>query len=392
MTERKIPYPSLDTPAVLVDMDKLEANIKEMSQLAAEAGVKLRPHVKVHECAAIAKMQIEAGACGVDVGSMGQAEAMAEGGIGDIVISHPGFYDDHKLETFKRLLNKPGLKIAVVVDMFEQIEGVSLTGQALGQKVPVLIKVDTNAPLGGFSRLGVLPGEPLLKLAKKLRQLPGIELKGIYAHEIGTQNTAEGVDEMAFETASLMAEMAKMLRGKGIRIEHVSVGASNTFRSTCRYIKEGKFSEITEIHPGNCIIGDLGYMKRRGNTRESCAVTVLATVISTAHPEKVAINAGYKTFGADYNIGAVKEPGYFWNGMPSFGSVQEHPDLWAGQMSAETGYVYYMTPKKKLSLGERLEIVPNNATLVINLHDLIYGVKNGTVEMVIPVTGRGRGI
>ena len=78
MTEQKVPYPSLDTPAVLVDIDKLEANIYEMSQLAAEASIKLRPYVKVHACASIARMQIEAGAYGVDVGSMGQAEAMAE--------------------------------------------------------------------------------------------------------------------------------------------------------------------------------------------------------------------------------------------------------------------------------------------------------------------------
>ena len=86
MTEQNILYPTLDTPAVLVDMNKLEANIARMSKFAAEAGLRLRPHVKVHECAEIAKMQLDAGACGVDVGSMGQAEAMAEAGIADILI------------------------------------------------------------------------------------------------------------------------------------------------------------------------------------------------------------------------------------------------------------------------------------------------------------------
>ena len=391
MMQNSIPFPSLDTPAVLVDMDKLEANIQEMSQLAAEAGVRLRPHVKIHECAEIAKMQIEAGACGVEVGSMGQAEAMAEEGLDDIIIAHPGFYGDQKLETLKKLLNKPALKVTVVVDMLEQAEGVSLAGQTVGRKVPVLLKIDTSRDAGGTQRHGILPGEPVLNLAKKLCQLTSIEFAGIYAHEMGAEPTAEGVDTVAFKTAEIMAETTKMLRGEGITVEHVSVGASPTFRATCRHIKEGKFPEITEIHPGNCVIGDIMYMKARGNTRETCAVTVLTTVMSTTHSDWVMIDAGYKTFGADSLIGHRETPGFFWKGKPSFGSIQGRPDLWLGALSAETGHVFYLESGTKLNLGERLEIVPNNATLVINIHDRIYGVRNGKVERVIKVTGRGRG-
>ena len=391
MTQKSIPFPSLDTPAVLVDMDKLEANIQEMSQLAADAGVRLRPHVKVHECAEIAKMQIEAGACGVEVGSIGQAEAMVEEGLDDIIIAHPGFYGDHKLEKLKRLLNKPALKVTVVVDMLEQAEGVSQAGQAVGQKVPVLLKIDTSRDAGGAQRHGILPGEPVLNLAKKLCQLTSIEFAGIYAHEMGAEPTAEGVDTVASKTAEIMAETAKMLRGEGITVEHVSVGASPTFRATCRHIKEGKFPEITEIHPGNCVIGDIMYMMAHGNTRETCAVTVLTTVMSTTHSDWVMIDTGYKTFGADSLIGRRETPGFFWKGKPSFGSIQGRPDLWLGALSAETGHVFYLEPEKKLTLGERLEIVPNNATLVINIHDRIYGVRNGVVERVIKVTGRGRG-
>jgi len=392
MAEETVPYSSLDTPAVLIDMNKLEGNIRKMSQLATEAGVRLVPHVKVHECAAIAKMQIQAAACGVDVGGRGQAEAMAKEGINDIIIAHPGFYGGPKLEALKELLNKPGLKLTVVVDMIEQAEGVSRAGQTVGRKVPVVIKVDTNTPAGGTRRHGVLPGEPVLNLAKLIRQLPGVEFTGIYAHEMEDENpTIESVEKAAYETASLMTETAKMLKGEGIPIEHVSMGASNTLPSTCRYIKEGKFPEITEVHPGNCVIGDIGYMKILANTRESCAVTVLTTVMSTTHSDFAMLDAGYKTFGADSNIDRREEPGFFWNGMPSYGSIQGRPDLWLGILHGESSSVFYKTPAKKLSLGERLEIVPNNATLVINLHDQIYGVRDGEVERVFPVTGRGRG-
>ena len=120
MKKQIIPYQYLDTPVCLLDLDKLDANIKLMQQTASEAGVKLRPHTKVHESAYIANLQIEAGAGGIEVGAIGQAEPMAEAGISDIFIVHP-FFGEHKLETLRRLLSRwPKFKFTVVVDMIEQ--------------------------------------------------------------------------------------------------------------------------------------------------------------------------------------------------------------------------------------------------------------------------------
>ena len=387
MTQSGIPFPSLDTPAVLVNLDQFEANMGEMTKAAAEAGVKLRPHIKVHQSTIMAKMQIEAGACGVEVGNVDQAAVMAEGGINDIVIAHP-FYGERKFEKVRELVkSKPELKLTINVDMVEQAEGLSEVGKAVGKKILVFIKVDT-----GIKRYGVLPGTPVLDLAKKLRQLPGIELKGIYGHESGAVPTDEGVARIALEVGSIMAETARQLRSEGFELETVCVGGSPTFRDTCRYIKEGILKEITEIHPGQCVIGDIMYMMGRGNTRETCALTVLTTVVSTSHANQVIIDAGYKTLGSDSLIGRRDTPGFFWNGMANFGPVQGRPDLWLGRLGAESAWLYYTDPAaKKLSLGERLEIVPNNATLVVNIHDEIYGVRNGVIEKVIPVNGRGKG-
>jgi len=379
MMERKTLYPFLNTPAVLIDLNRLEANIREMTQFATEAGVKLRPHIKVHGSVSIAKMQIEAGACGIEVGSVGQAEIAVEQGIYDIVVAQPDYYGGPKGEMLKKLLNQPQCKLILVFDMLEQAEIVSQLALTLDKKIPVLIKVD----LGGNPRFGVLPGEPLLKLAREFQQLPGIELKGIYGHEMGAKPTPEGRDEKALEAANIMAENARMLRKEGITADHVTVGSSPTFRSTCRLIKEGKFPEITEIHPGQCVIGDIMYMRAGGNTREACAATVLVTVTSTSRPDLAVINAGYKTFGADSLIAYRDAPGFFWNGRPSFGSVQGRPDLWLGRLSAETGCLYYMDQQKKISFGEQLEIVPNNATIAINIQSQIYGVRNGVVELIL---------
>jgi len=387
MGDQKLLYPFLNTPAVLVNLETLEANIKEMSRLAKEAGLKLRPHVKIHENASIAKKQIAAGACGVEVGVVEQAEAMAGQGINDIIIAHPGYYGGAKGEILKKLLGRAGLRLAVVVDMLEQAEIISQLAQAAGKRARVLIKID----LGRSSRFGVLPGKPVLDMAQKLRRLPGIALIGIYAHEMGAKPTPEGREAVALEGAEIMAENARMLRKGGIEIEHVSVGASATFPATCRFCQEGKFPEITEIHPGAFVISDIRYTRMGGNTREACAVTVLTTVMSTSHPDWAIIDAGYKTFGSDSLFEHRESPDFWWQGRLSYGSVQGRPDLWFGRLSAETAVIYYMTPGEKLKLGERLEIVPNNATLVINIHDQVYGVRNGAVEEVIPVTGRGRG-
>lgn len=382
-----VPYPSLDTPAVLIDMDKLEANIKEIAQAAAEASVKLRPHVKVHQCPEIAKMQMEAGACGVEVGTVDQAEVMAEAGINDIIVAHP-FYGERKFEKVKKLVTRPGLKLAIVVDMAEQAEELSKIGQAVGKKIPVHIKIDT-----GIKRYGVLPGAPVLNLAKQLGKLPGIELVGIYAHESSAQTvpTDEGVAKVALEVGSIMCEMARLLRGEGLNIEDVSTGASPTIFAICRWVKEGVLKEITEIHPGQRAIGDIAYSYSLGCTRDRCTLTLLTTVVSTSHPTYVVIDAGFKALGGESIIGRRDTPGFFWNGMPSFGPIQGRDDLWLGRVGAESGWVYYKEDARKLTLGERLEIVPNSASLILNIHDKAYGVRNGVIEREFSITGRGRG-
>jgi len=389
MKKYNFPFDFLDTPIVLIDMDNLEANIKEMSQLSSEVGVRLRPHTKAHECPFIAKLQINAGACGIEVGTVDRAECMIDAGIDDILIAHP-FYGKQKLGILKKYFKKPNLNLTLVVDMFEQAKFIDKFGQKINKKIPVLLKIDLSS---GDARFGVPFGAPALNLAKKItQQLSSIQLKGIYAHESGVEPTKEGVNKAAFESASLMSEMAQLLKKGGINIEHVSVGASPTFRATCHYLKENKFPEITEIHPGHCAIGDIWHTKNLGNKREACAATVLATVISTSNLDYFVIDAGYKTFGKDSLIAYKEEPGFYWRGKPSFGSIQGRTDLWLGSLSAETACIYYtdsnINSEKRLKLGERLEIVPNNSTLTINLQTQLYGVRNGILEKIISVKGR----
>ncbi len=385
MAKQNIPYPSLDTPAVLVDLDKLEANINEAQRLAVIAEVKVRPHSKCHECAEITKMQIKAGAIGVSSAKLEEAEHMAEEGIEDIMILHP-FYGDHKLEKLKRLVVRPKLKLSCVVDMIEHAEGVSRVGQAIGRKIPVLLKIDT-----GVKRFGVLPGEPALKRAKEIHQMPGIELVGIVAHEsTHGERTAEGVDRISREVPALMATTARLLRNNGIEIKDVALGSTPSLRNV-PILKD--FPEITEIHPGMYIFGDMMYVSNFAMTEDQCSLTVLTTVIGTytTSPPRAVIDGGGKTFTPEVLLHLRGEPGYFWEGRPRFGHVKGRPDLWFGRLPAENGLLYFTDPKKRVNLGERLEIIPNNASMVVSIHDEIYGVRSGVVEKVFKITGRGLG-
>lgn len=388
MSERHADLSTIETPAVIVYMDVLESNIAEMSRLAREAGVRLRPHTKIHECPEIARMQIAGGACGIEVGAIERALCMADAGIQDILIAHP-FYGEPKLAVLRRLLAKPGLKLTLMADMVEQAEGISRTGETLGRTIPVLLKINA-----GGNRFGVRPGEPALRTVERLLHLPGISFEGLYAHESGGKPTRESLEKVARETATLTVETARLLAKEGIPVRHVSVGASPTLRATCDLLKEGEFPEITEIHPGHCAIGDIWHVRALANPREACAAAVLCTVMSAVDPGYVIIDAGYKTFGADSLIQYRDLPGFFRQEQPSFGSVQDRPDLWLGKISAETAILQYMepavVPEKRLRIGDRLEIVPNSATLAISLQRRIYGVRNGIMERTFSVAGKDK--
>jgi len=274
-----------------------------------------------------------------------------------------------------------------MVDMPEQADGISRMGETLGRAFSVLLKINT-----GGDRFGVRPGEPALQMARRLSRLPGIAFQGIYAHESGGKPTPESMENLAIETATLATDTARLLAKEGIPVRHVSVGASPTLRATCDLLKGGRFPEITEIHPGHCVIGDIWHVRALANPREACAAAVLCAVMSAADPRYVVIDAGSKTFGADSLIQYRDLPGFFWQGKPSFGSVQGRPDLWLGKISAEVGVLQYMDPAidpgKRLRIGDRVEIVPNSATLAISMQERIYGIRRGMVERIFTVAGR----
>jgi D-serine deaminase-like pyridoxal phosphate-dependent protein len=376
-------YHTLDTPAILLDLDKLEANIEEMSQLTKKANLKLAPHSKCHKSPDICKMQIDAGATGITVSKLSEAEVLVEEGITSIEIVHP-IFGDHKFRRFKLLFENPEVKYTIVVDMIEQVEELARIGKAVNKKVPVLLKINT-----GLNRFGVLPGTPALELARKIINVQWIDLQGILAHEsCFGERTPEGVERLVFEHTAVVDKTASMLKKEGIPITTVAVGATPSAKIICRYKKY--FPEITEIHPGAYVLGDRTYANAFSMTEERCAATILTTVLNTTSPGRASIDAGAKTVGVDAMSQLSWQRDYLFEGKPSYGSIRTRPDLRIEALHEEIGILRFTDPSRGVKLGDRLEVVPNRISFTVALHNVMYGVRNGSVKKEFPIALQGK--
>jgi len=363
-------YPFLDTPALVLNLGKMEVNLKEMAHIARDAGVKLRPHTKTHKSPELAKVQLEFGASGITVAKLGEAEIMAEAGIRDICIAYP-ICGEIKLSRLKRLLEKA--RVSISLDSVEVAQGISWIGEEMGRQIPILLKINT-----GLNRCGVLPGEEALALAAQIAPLPGVDLMGILTHEghvLSKERSLEGVKRSAIRAGEEMVKTADLLRSRDFNIREVSVGST----PSGRYI--AYVPGITEIRPGTYIFNDLNEIACGVATEDTCAVTVLVTVVSIPADDRAIIDAGSKTLSSDRLAHNEKR---------GFGYIKGHPDITVDHMTEEHGILYLKNARKKLRIGERLELIPNHICPVTNLADSFYGIRDGILEREIRILARGK--
>ncbi|MBZ4654383.1 MAG: alanine racemase [Peptococcaceae bacterium] len=363
-------YLELETPALLVNKPIMEDNIRMMIDKAREAGVKLRPHTKTHRTPKAAKLQVEAGAHGITVAKVGEAEVMAGEGLQDIFIANE-IYGDGK---FLRLrdLNRQ-VRIAVGVDNREQVEALSRVFAGENKPLDVLIEIET-----GEERTGVLTGEDALSLARLVTESPGLRLRGIFSHEGHTYGASspEMCAELFRKSQEDTLTMAEILRQNGIPVEEVSIGATPS-------LMHGKILPgITEIRPGTYIYMDAAQGHALGDYSR-CALTILATVISKPTAERVVVDAGVKALTAFTRAqGICHTPGY--------GLVKGFNDLRLKKLYDEHGIILSAEANSKLQIGDKIEIIPNHACPTCNLYDKIYVIENEKVVDEWPILCRGK--
>lgn len=345
----------LPTPALLVDLDALEANLNRMAERVKQSGKKLRPHAKAHRCVEIAKRQIAAGACGISVATLAEAELMSGAGIGGLLLTSP-VADPIKMT---RIVETGAM---VVVDHVQQVEWYEVAAAKVQRTVDVLIDVDV-----GDHRTGAGSTGQTLEIARAIHRAGHLQLQGLQGYSVHGSHAGgfaerKRASELAFAQA---IQTQAALKREGFCAAILSGGSTGTWDIDLA------LAEVTELQAGSYIFMDLAY--RRVGLDFQHSLTVLATVISANHEGFVTVDAGLKAFSTDRGYGpeAANLPGagYRWGGD-------------------EFGYVDVAGASPRLRLGDRIEFIPPHCDPTVNLYDRIHACRGDLVEAIWPIMAR----
>lgn len=355
------PKSTLDTPALLIDLDVLEANIAHIAQTCRAHGVAWRPHFKGHKTLEIARKQLAAGAIGITCAKLGEAEILAAGGITDILIANQ-IVGAIKIGRLMHLLDMAD--VIVAVDSRENVAELAEAARQSGKNLRVVIEVNT-----GMNRAGVGPGQPVVMLADEIARHPSLRLAGVMGWEAHATAIPDPVaKEKAVAAAiGLLTASAEGCRQAGHDIRVVSCGGTGTFLYCV------KQPGVTEVQVGGAVMSDEHY-RGHFNIDLPVSLTLLATVTSRPTPTRVILDAGRKAMSIDAAV-------------PRALKVPEVRDL---RLSAEHTQLELEAPSDWPRVGDRVEFVLGYTDTSVHLHEEIIALRKDQVEAVWKVVGRGK--
>ena len=341
----------IETPAVLIDLEKVEANILRVQQYLDKHGIAGRPHIKTHKLPELAHMQLRAGAKGITCQKLGEVEVMTQAGIEDIFIPY-NILGAAKLERLMALARRH--TISVTADSEYTVRGLSIAAQSAAIELPVLIEFEA-----GSQRCGVQTPQEAATLARIIARAPGLRFDGLMTYPSGQQ-----IDGFVTETR-------RLLNTDGIAVEIVSNGG------TPKVWEAHTHKTATEHRAGTYVYGDRSMVRHGMMTLEQCAMRVLTTVVSRPTADRGILDGGGKTFSYDTM------------GMQGYGYFPDYPDAQLTKFSEEHGFVDFSACSVKPAIGDRVTVIPNHTCLVSNLHPHVYGMRGEQVEVLWPVLARG---
>jgi D-serine deaminase-like pyridoxal phosphate-dependent protein len=357
----------LDTPALLIDLDIMERNLRKLADYSAQHNLRVRPHTKTHKIPALARKQLDLGAAGLTVAKVGEAEVMLAAEPKDLLVAYP-IIGRKKLDRLMEVARRAA--VTVSLDSLFVARQLSEAAQAAGVEIGVLAEVDV-----GLGRVGVLPGPALLDLIRNIHGLPKLRFEGI-AFYPGQIKILDQAGEQALDhLAGLLERTLGDIRAAGFEVRIVSGGSTPTLFHSHR------LPGLNEIRPGTYIFNDRNTMLSEACALDECAASILVTVVSTAKAGQMIVDGGSKTFSSDRPVG---------NTEVSFGHVVEAPDAVFTKMNEEHGFVELRKSASQFTAGDRVRIIPNHVCVAMNLHESVYGVRDGAVEHVWRVEGRGK--
>jgi len=355
----------LETPVPLVDLDRLERNLDRMAEYARRHGLALRPHTKTHKSPRIAAEQLRRAAVGLTCATPLEAEVMSEV-CDDILLAYPTI-GSPKLQRLMALPER--VRLTVAVDSPDSVEQLARAAEERGRPVGVYVELDL-----GMHRVGVAATDEMLRLVRLVVAKPPLVYRGItfYPGHIRAAVGQQGKD--LDRLGSSLRHALEVLEQSDLAPKVVSGGSTPTAWEAHR------IDGLTEMRPGTYAYNDRITAQVGACDWNDCALTVLATVVSTAVPGQVVIDAGSKALGREPPEGEG-------NG---YGALLDRPDVTVQRLSEEHGILDLRNTSWRPAVGEQVRVVPNHVCIAVHLHEVIYGIRGDRVEGGWPVMARGR--
>ena len=338
----------------------MQKNIETIADFLARNQVNWRPHTKGIKIPAIAHKLLAAGAIGMTCSKLSEAEVMAFGGIKDILIASEivGITKINRLAHLRKHAD-----VMVCVDDLDNAAEVSQVALEHGVVIRVLVELDT-----GMRRCGLKPGPAVVDFVLQILKLPGISFAGLMSWEGHTPKIEDPEEKRKSIEQSIqsLTDIANQCREAGIPVKIVSCGGTGTFRTSAT------LPGVTEIEAGGGIFGDVTY--RKWGSGLICTLFVLATVISHPEPDRIVIDAGRKSMNFEYSI-------------PQSVELKSATFL---KYSAEHSVLTIDPAVDRVKIGDKLNFIVGYGDLTVCLHDQLYGVRNGLLEVRWDITGRGK--
>ena len=357
---------TLETPAPLVDLDRLERNLDRLADYARSHGLALRPHTKTHKSPLIASQQLRRGAQGVTCATTREAEVMSTV-CDDILVAYPPVGAGR----LRRLMALPAhVRLTVALDSREAVEELASAAAAAGRSVGVYVEADL-----GMHRVGVGGPADVVALAQLVSQRPSLEYAGLAFYPGHIREAVDSQDAALEQLERDLEVIVAALTAADLAPPVVSGGSTPTMMRT------HEVPHVTEMRPGTYVYNDRSTAEVGACAWDDCALTVLATVVSTAVPGQAVIDAGTKALGREPLRAA---------GGEGFGTLLNHPEVFVRAMSEEHGILEIGGSSWRPRVGDQVRVIPNHVCIVVHLNDTIHGVRGDRIETSWPVAARGR--
>ncbi|MFN8653183.1 MAG: alanine racemase [Gemmatimonadales bacterium] len=357
---------SIETPAAVVDLSRFAATLLRTADYCRGQGLGYRPHTKTHKAPVIGAAQLVAGASGLTVATLREAEVMA-GVSDDLLLAYPQV-GDAKVARLVALAAKVP-RLGVAFDSADALEAVARVAAAAGTRVGVMVEWDA-----GMGRVGVQSPEEAVRLARLAAESRGLRYDGLMFYPGHIRDGGEaGRAALATVNQRLAGVLAALAR-EGLAPAIVSGGSTPTLWQS------HTLAGLTEIRPGTTVFNDRTTALAGVCDWDACAYSILATVVSTAVPGQAVIDAGSKALAKEELRGAGS----------GYGALLDRPSVVVSALSEEHGMLDLSGTDWRPRVGDRVQVVPNHVCVSVNLQERVWGAENESLRCRWPVTARGR--